>query len=348
MNLNKNLFNVVVLFFFLLITTSLGFAQERLRGFNVTKDLSAQDLAVLNDWNVNVVRFQLAFGDTDNMSLDTYRQELNKALANLDSLLPLFRLYNIKIVLDLHTPPGGFATRNLPPKFRVFTDTAYATALLNIWPEIALKYKDNDLFYAFDILSEPATGVRGISQEWVEYAAALTTVIVNIDPDRKVIVAPDYALPQNLGKFGRRFARAIGRDTYRNNIVHNIHLFTPFRYVTQGANSPQIKPIIFPSRQANKKVIATALKRLRRAQSRLRVPIFIGEFSVARWAPNAERYLNVFLRQLEKNKLDWAYHIFREANVWSLEHTEDINNPNVSSTETGRARIVKSFLARNG
>ena len=83
-----------------------------LRGVMVSERIGEEDIAVLNDWNVNLVRWQLRWQDFPKSPADTadaaaYDRWLGEALAHFDTRLPLLRKYGIRVVLDLHTPPGG-------------------------------------------------------------------------------------------------------------------------------------------------------------------------------------------------------------------------------------------------
>jgi hypothetical protein len=91
------------------------------------------------------------------------------------------------------------------------------------------------------------------------------------------------------------------------------------------------------------------------------VPVFIGEFSVVRWAPvpDGANWLNDSIDLFEQNNWSWTYHAFREWPGWSLEHPSgpdafwfpgvDIKVLMTKATEqTDRATVVKQYLKRNG
>lgn len=331
-----------------LILPVLSLAQDRYRGMNVTDEMTASDVAVLQSWNVNIVRFQLVLNAAQNGTETDYLAELDSTLANLDALLPILEQSGIKVILDLHTPPGGFASTNFPAQFKLFSEPSLQTTLVTAWESIALRYVNNTTIYGFDILSEPATGSRRPSQAWLSLATELAQAIWAIDPSRQLLIAPDYADPKKLKIFSKRLKKNLGSADYSSKVIHNIHLFVPFKYVTQGVSRIVKKPVQYGTRKLNKRTILTSFRRLKKAQTATKSRIFIGEFSVVRWAPRADRFLSDFVRLLEKNKWDWTYHIFREFDGWSVEHTEDQNNPDVSLTETRRLSVLKRFFARNG
>lgn len=90
-------------------------------------------------------------------------------------------------------------------------------------------------------------------------------------------------------------------------------------------------------------------------QARHRVPFYLGEFSVVRWAPHddALRYLREVIGFCEEHGWSWSYHGFREFNGWSLEHGDGFDwiqgmpMPAQPAVLTGRARLVLDALAAN-
>ena len=84
----------------------------KLRGTMINPLLEAADFRVLASWNANHIRWQLLWGGfphgpADKGDIPAYEAWLETILGHLDSLLPVFREIGIKVLLDLHTPPGG-------------------------------------------------------------------------------------------------------------------------------------------------------------------------------------------------------------------------------------------------
>jgi hypothetical protein len=78
------------------------------------------------------------------------------------------------------------------------------------------------------------------------------------------------------------------------------------------------------------------LQIVRDFQLKYKVPILVGEFSVVRWAPkiDAENYLRNLVEIFEEYGWSWCYHGLADYNGWSLVHSEDYFDKNVSKTET--------------
>ena len=76
--------------------------------------------------------------------------------------------------------------------------------------------------------------------------------------------------------------------------------------------------------------------------------IFVGEFSVVRWAPGAAQFLSDEISLFEEYKWDWAYHAFREQTAWSLEDADlpyDKAAPAV--TPTDRLQVLQRWWGKN-
>ena len=84
-------------------------------------------------------------------------------------------------------------------------------------------------------------------------------------------------------------------------------------------------------------------------QQKYDVPIYVGEFSAIRWAPenSAYRYLNDVIEIFEEYGWDWTYHAFREWSGWSVEHTEDRSNNSPATEPTERELLLRRYFKKN-
>lgn len=323
-----------------------GFAQERLRGMNVHHSISAADIEVLASWNVNLVRMQFAWhGVVDTASSAEYLALLEAGLSHFDTLLPVFQANGIKVVIDIHTPPGGFAREGKLPQFRLFAQQGPKNTLIETWRRISSRYSNNSTIYAYELLSEPATGTQKNNPDWPVFAKQLIDTVLENDTSHPFIIGPDYGHYPKLQKFGKEMERLMGTAVYRSQIIHSVHPYIPPTYVKQGLSTR--KKVKYPTKRFNRRYLQRQLKKVSKAQRKLKVPIFVGEFSVVRSAPNAARYLNELLGIFEKKKWNWTYHIFREAHVWSVEHSENINELEPVAGETDRLKVLKKFFNKN-
>jgi hypothetical protein len=84
-------------------------------------------------------------------------------------------------------------------------------------------------------------------------------------------------------------------------------------------------------------------------QKAFNVQVYVGEFSVARWAPGDSGYcyLRDLIELFEEYGWDWSYHAFREWDGWSVEHGSDRNDHSPTKMPTKRMELLLSWLAKN-
>ena len=325
----------------------------RLRGVMIQpRTFEEKDLNVLADWNVNHVRWQLLWGGFPNGPADSATNEeylawIETECQKLDRMLPLCEKKGVHVVIDLHTPPGG---RLEDANMKMFQEKKYQDVFLDVWEKIAKRYKGNPAVWAYDLVNEPCEGLIPYDQkdapvDWRTLAIAATKRIRAIDPDRAIIIEPaPWGSPDSLDWFEPIDAK---------NVVYSVHMYLPHRFTHQGVHDDQTLGTVYPGecdgKYWDKAELETALKPVIDFQKDYGVHIYLGEFSVIRWAPgeSGKRYLADCTEIFEKHGWDWAYHAFREWDGWSLEHGPDRENHRPSETPTDRFLVLQSWFEKN-
>ena len=141
------------------------------------------DFEELARWNVNLIRWQLNRSLAKEYTLDEYKAYTAQKLDELDRVLPIAAKNGVKVVVDLHPFEGGKLILSTPE------GRAY---LLEIWREIARRYKGNPAIWGYDILNEPhSRNLRPGDPSWPEIAAGVIAAIREIDPEVPIIVESD-------------------------------------------------------------------------------------------------------------------------------------------------------------
>jgi len=129
----------------------------------------------------------------------------------------------------------------------------------------------------------------------------------------------------------------------------------PYEYTHQGFERPWATPEDRPpypgkfnERPFDRDALARHLAPVREFQRAYGAKIFVGEFSVVRWAPGAAQYLGDLIALFEDYGWDWTYHAFREQSAWNLE----FSNATPMSTRPRRCRptartFVRSWFLKN-
>jgi len=337
----------------------------RLRGFMVARveDVNRQTVDDAASWGANIIRLQVCpvkFAATVNRTL---WEALPECLNRVDERLKWAKQRGLKVVIDLHEPPvQGYSDPGFPA---FWNDPQTRPAFIRFWRELAMRFKDpayNDLIYGYDIYNEPAAWVKGtnhVPHKWREMAPEIIRAIRAIDRDVWIIYQPG---PWN------------GPDNYRDlkpladqRVMYSLHFYLPGGFTHQGVNKASREEALasigveYPGTVNGKVWDRTTLERelqlVDEFQRRYNVPIFVGEFSVVRWAPttSAVRWLTDAVSLFETRKWTWCYHAFREWDGWSLEYPEGTaafrfkGDPAASpaKTETERAKVIRRALKYN-
>ncbi len=325
-----------------------GHDLPRLRGAMIGTKVDEADLEVLGGkWGANHVRWQLLWGGfphspADKADTNEYDAWLESELQRLDRLLPVCRRLGIRVVIDLHTPPGGRA----PDKHcRIFSNRQMQDHFVVVWERIARRYKDQEMVWGYDLVNEPVESPEANDLlDWRSLALKTARRVREIDPNHAIIVEPapwgsvealDWFEPLDVPK-----------------VVYSVHFYTPGEFTHQGVyNSPV--GIEYPGEihgvRWDKERLRKALQPAVEFQRDYNVHIYLGEFSAIRWAPNdsAERYLRDCIDLFEEYGWDWAYHAFREWDGWSVEHGPDRNDRRPTAEPTARQLLLQKWYKQN-
>lgn len=325
-----------------------GHDQPRLRGAMISTNVKEADLATLGgEWGANLVRWQLTWNGfphspADDGDLAAYDAWLEGALKHVDELLPVCAKLGIKVVIDIHTPPGG---RNPANECRVFHEKRFQDDFLNWWEKIAARYNGNKTVWGYDLVNEPVEGdVADGCMDWQRLATAAARSVRRHDADHAIIVEPEpWGGPEALDNL---------EPLPLAGVVYSVHVYVPHTFTHQGVYDNPLGPHypgVIDGKQWDKDQLRRALQPVINWQRDYGVQIYIGEFSAIRWAPDdsAYRYLKDCIDLFEENGWDWSYHAFREWSGWSVEHGDDKNDTSPSKTETTRAKLLRGWFQQN-
>jgi endoglucanase len=327
-----------------------GHTLPRLRGMMVNAYATPDDLKTLSSWGANLVRWQLTWdgfprSSADTASFESYMKWLNGVLDHVDRMMPLTRQLGLKVVLDLHTLPGGGTGKETADQ-RLFKDAKWQEAFQKIWIRIAEQFKNEPAIWGYDLANEPVEGtVPAGVMTWHELATATATAIRRIDTTHAIIVE------------GITGAEPIGLAMIKpipvSGVVYSIHLYNPFEFTHQAIWASGPGTIAYPGvvagREWDKQMLRRCIQMIIDWQHQYNTHIYVGEFSAIRWAPgeSAYNYLKDCIELFEELGWDWTYHAFREFDGWSVEHTTDRSNPNKPETPTKRQQLMMEWLGKS-
>lgn len=326
-----------------------------LRGAMIGPEVEEADLRDLAGWGANHVRYQLTWdtfphSPADTATIGEYEAWLEGQLERLDRLIPVCEEQGLHIVVDMHTPvcgryPGGSS----PLIFSIFRNRTCQEQFARDWERIAERYRGKRIIWGYDLLNEPNEGaVPAGLMDWRQLAGNITGRIRAIDPDARIVYEPAVdTLPAGIRQNGGVI------PLQYDNVAYSIHIYSPPEFTHQGVGG-RPSPVYYPSAIGGTYWDLGRQRELYRPvvdfQKKYNATIYIGEFSVIRWAPtpDAERWLSDAITIIEENHWNAAYHAFREWHGWSVEHGSDLHDQNPVNYTTARKQVLLDWYAKNG
>jgi endoglucanase len=256
--------------------------------------------------------------------------------------MPVCEQAGLKVLVDLHTPPGG---RDDASECRLFKEERFQRAFLQVWDKIARRYKGNKTVWGYDLVNEPVEGVvaEGL-MDWHALATRAAQRVRAIDAEHAIIVEPaPWGGPEALEFF---------EPLAVPGVVYSVHMYLPFGFTHQGIYGNPTGtsyPGVIDGKHFDKAQLRRTLQPAIDFQLDYGVHIYLGEFSAIRWAPGSSacNYLRDLIEIFEEQGWDWAYHAFREWDGWSVEHGPDPKDHSRTKTPTDRQRLLQSWFEKN-
>ena len=312
---------------------------------NPANSISKSSLDELSyDWKANTIRVMIG-GEKyypDGLLKSDYDAILQAELIRIDELVIWCTANGLKINLGLAGLSDG-----------LFSSQAAQTRLINAWKLIAKRYKNTTTVWAYDLANEPVVSkqypynytypIDNTILRWPELAEALVNEIRLIDPVKSIII-------ESLN-YGVDLDDIKPIDSSVPNIIYSIHLYQPGKLT--GQFGPETPVIIYPGTidgiYYDKTKLKEILAPLKAYQEKYRVPIYIGEFSCIRWAPNnsAYNYIRDCIEIFEEYNWDYDYYSFRTWNGWSVEHSSGYYDDVFPTTKTDRELLLRSYFQQN-
>jgi len=186
---------------------------------------SKEDFARAKDIGFNSIRFAFD-GDWYVDSPQVFWQWLDQNVA-------WAREHEMRLILDLHTPIGGFW---LDPtsdavSFELWTDPRLQQQNADLWRNIAARYKDEPTIAAYDLLNEPVT-TDATGEQWKLLAQQLVDAVRSEDQNHLLVVGGIYGVNGGYGAAGVDQHFLVDDD----NVVYDFHFYEPIKYTHQYAS----------------------------------------------------------------------------------------------------------------
>lgn len=324
------------------------FSFTAFRGVMSPMKVKENDIKTLGiEWKANLIRWQINMTSAENQSVGAdlikYSQWIEKKLLEIDSLLTICRKYGVKVVIDLHSVPGGRDNGVV----RLFYNKEFNDYFVNLWIKIAKRYKGNRTVWGYDLINEPVQD-REPSEGMDYYQTQLKAAraIRAIDKSTPIIFeVKEWDSPSEFS-----FLKPIPVS----NIIYEVHMYEPHAFTHQGVydNTNGIAyPGIINRTYYDKNTLLKILQPVRNFQLTYNLPIYIGEFSAIRWAPGAAQYIDDCISIFEGYGWNWTYHAYREWSGWDVEYENGISKKDVplkATVDTDRKKVLLKWFRKNG
>ena len=345
---------VSLLTIFLLIVCVTYGETPRLRGFTISnKPDYLQDAKATG---ANVVRFMTGPKVTENPdgSYTLNIDHIKKFIEEADKV-------GIGVVIDLHKLPNP-RSKNYRKDRKGYLadfwdDDSNLTMMIKFWEQIASFCKGRSQIIWYDLLNEPLdwNDFPSYPKKWPQWAQILIDSIRKIDPVHEIVIE---AGPGGLCWGFKTFPKLKG-----DNLIYSTHNYQPHAYTHQGISDLKNTDLAKAYMELNLSWpgeysdaggglwdagrLEEELTPVIEFQKRHNVRVYIGEFGVIRWAPNADKYLRDNLELFEKYGWDWTYHAFREFHGWSFEHEPVYGEIVKAKNPTAMGKVLSEYLPRN-
>lgn len=320
----------------------------QLRGFQVGGSPSRDDFFNIKGnyrgnlirhgiYNVNQDYPQATTADLQNMA--KWKAWFDAKAAEVVSIRDYARQNGQKIVLNLGRMPGYGADSRVSGCFYILS-AAYHEMMIYAWKTLATMFAGDDTFLGFDIVNEPGfvnTVVPG-GADHVNYISGICNAIREIrtiDPTRTIVAEAFLGIGHPLwAKYGALLPF--------ENVIYSAHVYQPGTSYNLSASAVNTYPgfrlnsqqhtmyrgrVSFgnPGLLIDKDYLRDQLQALRDFQLQYRVPIYIGEFGLNRWALGADQWFKDLTDLM--NEYKWHYTCF--------EFNNGDFHPEFSSTPVG-------------
>ncbi len=321
-------------------TDAVAKAPRRRGVMSPARDMTEDDFKTLKSWGATLLRYQIIrdwFGVNANRDIVEYDSWITSRLDHLDKVvLPLAVKYGLKVVIDVHVPPGG---RDAGSEHNMFYEERYAKYFVDMWRRIARRFKGREGIYGYDLINEPChkrMAVPGFDYWNLQRKAA--EAVRAEDPKTPIVVTSN--------KWGGPDGFAALKPLPVENVIYQVHMYEPFEYTHQRVLGARLETVGWPNAEKgwDRAFLERKLKPVRDFQLKYGVRIYAGEFSAVCWAPGAGKYLSDCISLFEEYGWDWTYHAFREWPGWSVEHEGEDYKTFRPSSDNARKRALLNGL----
>jgi hypothetical protein len=238
----------------------------------------------------------------DTLRFGLYPQTLADGLSKLDDNSELIKSKNMKVIIVLMNPGGGFVKKH----WDIVKNTQTMRDFINMWVEISQKENGNDAVVAFELWNEPDIS------DYSKYLAIMqnTADEIRIYSQKKIYIMHGYGDPRNM-----RMMKPIKGE----NIGYSFHYYLDPDITHQGTKQ---YPRVGRKYSGSQNKVLTDLKYVLRFRDRYQVEVVNTELgcTIANKL-NQINWSHDVLTVLKKNNIGWIWNnvMPMDGNPWALD-----------------------------
>ena len=205
--------------------------------------MTRKDIHDLAEWGADLVRWQFICHRAG--FPDEYRKALDASIDKLISFAPDFKNAGIKVVFDMHSPPGGrykqpavlgtagaLAELDGSACLRLFMEDFYFDLYVRAWRHIAERLKNIDVIWGYDLLNEPTSGGQKVRYNYLKAQYEAAKAIRKVEPEIPIIIESDEWADINTFAYFKPLPL--------ENIFYEFHFYAPGVYTHQGVGKASL------------------------------------------------------------------------------------------------------------
>lgn len=319
------------------------FLKQPYRGFTLDKasNKSAADFDDLAAMGVNLVRIGI---NLERCAKCKAYAIPRGSLAEVDQVVSLAETRHIHVILTLEP--------EMPKGAAYWVDASLQTSIIDIWSSLAERYKNNPAMGGFDLINQPDPpgSLNRASRRYADFAGRLIEAVRKIDPQRMIVYEP---APRGSSTYG---FKALGSPLPYNNVLYSIHFYQPASLTHQGLYDKWPYGVSYPTSDWNKARLSQDLEPVREFVRKYKLPIYVGEFSCVRNAPDgsAYRWIRDASDLFEAEGWSWTFHGFRGSHLWNQELLAGAPKPasaaaaaSMRSINTPTMILLRGYIKKN-
>lgn len=331
------------------------FAWKQYRGANVSPSITRADLEAFKATSGNLIR--LSFPTNPFAEMEAPHQLRDSAFYELERILDICEDLDLQVLIDPHRYPGTMHKWTMLGNDPFWKEAKYHDIAENIWIEIAKRTsKRGKVVAGLDILNEPGFGngfEKGTLGDINMFYERFTKSIRQYDSVHTIVLAAPRFLPENnltvtMGYVEGLQLMELPED---DNLAVEVHMYKPQEFTHQGIWEPsELKPYpgVYDSLNWNKELIREYMKKAHDWQVANIVPVFVGEFSCPRdLGEMGDLYIKDCIDVFEEFGFSWAYHAWRENEVWDAEMSNTDRSDFSRSANAPRISLLKTYFKLN-